>query len=397
MRSVILVTALLVTPALSQRLTIGAVAGTGVTGDFHTGSATFPALTLADGTTPSSTTFVASSVSRSLIIGPKLELSLGGRWSLEVDALHRPLRSTVTQFFSPPIVLPNGMVFTKFGPNTAAEASWEIPVLGRYRLRVAGWNPFVEAGPSFRPAGNGTNLTHFGATAGAGVEFHAHSVNIAPTIRYTHWQEFPDTGPVGSAIANQVEFLVGVEPELRGSGWANVFGRTFSIGALAGVGLGDDVRPAQASPSFFFRETSESNRPIVGIMLELNLYRSLFVEADGIYRALHATDSSSAGSVRFAVLTWEFPVLPKYKFRASRRVRPFGELGPSFRLDGNFNGPTPSHYGGTAGTGVEVGFGKLKISPAVRYTRWGNERAATNRFRPSTFLNEVECLAGFSF
>ena len=129
MRSVILVTALLVTPAVSQRLTIGAVAGTGVTGDFHTGSATFPALTLADGTTASSTTFVASSVYRSLIIGPKLELSLGGRWSLEVDALHRPLRSTVTQFFSPPIVLPNGMVLTKFGPNTAAEASWEIPVL----------------------------------------------------------------------------------------------------------------------------------------------------------------------------------------------------------------------------------------------------------------------------
>jgi hypothetical protein len=136
---------------------------------------------------------------------------------------------------------------------------------------------------------------------------------------------------------------VGVEPELRGSGWANVFGRRFSIGALAGVGLGDDLRPAQASPSFFFRETPESNRPIVGIMLELNLYRNLFVEADGIYRALHATDSSSGGSVRFAVLTWEFPVLAKYKFRASHRVRPLAELGPSFRLDGNFNGPTPSH------------------------------------------------------
>src|SRR5712692_1911528 len=132
------------------------------------------------GTAVSSTTFVASSVSRSLIIGPKLELSLGRRWSLEVDALHRPLRSTVTEFFSPPIVLPNGTVFTNLAPNTAAEASWEIPVLGRYRLSVAGWNPFVEAGPSFRPAASGTNVTHFGVTAGAGVELHAHSVNIAP-------------------------------------------------------------------------------------------------------------------------------------------------------------------------------------------------------------------------
>lgn len=49
-------------------------------------------------------------------------------------------------------------------------------------------------------------------------------------------------------------------------------------------------------------------------------------------------------------------------------------LGPSFRLDGNFNGTVPSHYGVTAGAGVEARLGRIKISSAVRYTRWGRER-----------------------
>ena len=86
--------------------------------------------------------------------------------------------------------------------------------------------------------------------------------------------------------------------------------------------------------------------------------------------------------------------MAKYKFRPSGAWRPMAELGPSFRLDGNQSGAAPSHYGVTAGAGVEARLGKLKISPAVRYTRWGNERSVEGG---STFRNQVESLVTFAF
>ena len=86
--------------------------------------------------------------------------------------------------------------------------------------------------------------------------------------------------------------------------------------------------------------------------------------------------------------------MAKYKFRETRAWQPFAEFGPSFRLDGNFNGPMPSHYGVAAGAGVQARLGKLKISPAVRYTGWGKARSPQGG---GTFRNEVETLVGFSF
>ncbi len=270
-------------------------------------------------------------------------------------------------------------------------------MLAKYRVPVRSLHPFLEAGAAFRPAGSGTLVTHLGATAGAGVETHLHSLSMSPMLRYTRWRH-GFSGAAPEAIVNQVEFLVGFDPTAATSAWGGTFGRKLSIGVLAGVGLGDDLRPAQASIYPRGYERPDANSPIFGALLEFQVYRNFFVEADGIYRSLHATDLSTAeGDVRFAVLTWEFPVLAKYKVRLLHRVRPFAELGPSFRLDGNFNGPTPSHFGVTGGAGLEAALGKLKISPAIRYTRWAEERSPRNAFRAATFLNEVESLVAFSF
>ena len=191
-----------------------------------------------------------------------------------------------------------------------------------------------------------------------------------------------------------MELLVGFD---RGSGaFGGAFGKRLSVGLLAGVGLGDDLETANVNDFNFTGQHPDSNSPIVGGLLEVNLYRGLYVEADGFYRPLHATvlpGPLGPGS-RYAVLTWEFPVLAKYKLRPEHRWRPVGELGPSFRLDGNFNGPTPSHYGITAGSGVETRLWKVKISPALHYTRWAPPRTLTGG---GTFLNEVQALVGVSF
>jgi hypothetical protein len=50
--------------------------------------------------------------------------------------------------------------------------SWDFPVLAKYHLAKLGRAPFVEAGPSFRVAGNlnGYDPSHFGLTVGAGAK-----------------------------------------------------------------------------------------------------------------------------------------------------------------------------------------------------------------------------------
>jgi hypothetical protein len=132
-------------------------------------------------------------------------------------------------------------------------------------------------------------------------------------------------------------------------GWAAGFGKRFSLGVLAGIGWGDDLKTTRQPTPFSAGQRPDSNSPIFGALLEFAIHRDLSVEADGIYRALHATDLATIeGDVRFAVLTWEFPLMAKYRISSFRGGRPFVELGPSFRLSGNLHGPAPSHYGITA-------------------------------------------------
>lgn len=51
-------------------------------------------------------------------------------------------------------------------------------------------------------------------------------------------------------------------------------------------------------------------------------------------------------------------------------------------------------YGGKSNA-TKAGF--VRISPTVRYTRWAQERGRNSPFRPSTFLNQAQILAAFTF
>ncbi|HYI97695.1 MAG TPA: hypothetical protein VEX68_29415, partial [Bryobacteraceae bacterium] len=98
----------------------------------------------------------------------------------------------------------------------------------------------------------------------------------------------------------------------------------------------------------------------------------------------------------FTVLTWQIPVLGKYRFRPESTIRPLVEAGPSFRLSGNLNGYTPSRYGFTAGGGIDADYKALRIAPVLRYTRW----AADSRLwfmDAGTVRNQVEFLVSFTF
>lgn len=84
----------------------------------------------------------------------------------------------------------------------------------------------------------------------------------------------------------------------------------------------------------------------------------------------------------FRVETFEFPVLAKYRFGVGK-LRLFAEAGPSFRAAGNLNF-YPSHYGASAGVGVEMPWRRLNIALALRYTRWAPD---TSPLRSVSQLN----------
>jgi len=85
----------------------------------------------------------------------------------------------------------------------------------KYRFSLPILKPFVEAGPTFRTAGNlnGTSPSHHGLTAGVGVEAHAWKLKIAPQVRYLRWardpySQIPLFGTSPFTVRDQAEFLV---------------------------------------------------------------------------------------------------------------------------------------------------------------------------------------------
>jgi hypothetical protein len=132
------------------------------------------------------------------LIGASGQLELRQGLALEVDAVYKPLHSGF------------GTVLT-----------WDFPVLAKYHFSRLGRAPFVEAGPSFRAAGNlnGYNPSHFGVTAGAGAEIHKGWALLSTALRYTRWAK--DGSPNSSLLyggqsdylrtnANAVELILGV-------------------------------------------------------------------------------------------------------------------------------------------------------------------------------------------
>lgn len=124
-------------------------------------------------------------------------LSIEGRihpnWAIEVDGIYRPIR------------------IKGDNPDRPTEYSvltWQIPVLAKYSWGdVGNWRPFVSGGPSFRPSGNlnGRPPSKFGGTVGGGFERRLReNIVIAPTFRYTRWQEDRRFNP------NTAELLLGI-------------------------------------------------------------------------------------------------------------------------------------------------------------------------------------------
>ena len=129
-----------------------------------------------------STPYREYSTSKDYIVGAMLAVFIPANFSLEADALYRPMNFTGTAALS------NGTV-TNTSPATVI--TWEFPILLQYRFKpyALPLSPLLEIGPSFRASGNvnGTSPSTHGVTAGAGVQAHLWRLKIEPQLRYTRW------------------------------------------------------------------------------------------------------------------------------------------------------------------------------------------------------------------
>lgn len=348
-----------------------------MTKDFRTLRYTFPL----EG---ASYTEVSESGPRSVVIGPMVELALSGNWSVEVNALHRKLKYEVRS------EVPGNFC----GVNTFCGgdvSTWQFPVLVKYRFPFQRFKPFAAVGPSFRTHNRplGSRPSSFGITTGAGIELGAGALYFAPTVRYTRWGV--DGLPFRPTIRNQVEVLGGIGYRTNAAA-RQPFGRKVWLGLIAGVPITNDFhQPSPDSPPYTGAAMRFADfRSTAGLLGEVELTNRLSLEVNALYRRLHFETGPEV------VVTWQIPVLAKYGF-GDGRVRPFVEVGPSFRLTGNLNNADPGHYGITAGTGAEARWRRLRFSPTLRYTRWTEDKWANVDPQAFTRRDQVELLVGFSF
>jgi hypothetical protein len=145
---------------------------------------------------------------------------------------------------------------------------------------------------------------------------------------------------------------------------------------------------------------SDSHSFIAGFSFELDLAKGLSLEANALHRGLKQRaqyifpSGLRQDAFQSAVSNWQWPILLKYRLPFPGSIRPFIEAGPSFRTRHNPAPAEPSHHGGTVGAGAEFGWGRFRLAPALRYTRWQYDgdfpRLATKR-------DQIELLAGISY
>jgi len=371
---------------LAQRISFGTVTGATLLDDFPTGSIEHPCV--GNGCVGTSL-FQSTDASRRLLIGVSAEWAASKNLSFEIEALARPIRTNSRVDYAPPIDLGNGVPVASQS-FSGTDHTWEFPTLAKFRPPTFRTHLVFEIGSTFYSTQNGTE---FGITVGAGVEVPMKRISFVPRVRYTRWPA-KDGGidtlhGLLSPRQDQIAIIVGFSQAAATSTRPNAFGKDVSIGGVVGMGLSDDfpstVQIINGIPGS--RTFSDSKSPVIGLMIELAPIRKLFIEFNGLYRPLHLKTIG-----RETVLTWEFPILAKYKLPIAR-AKLFFEAGPAFRSSGNLNGANPSKYGATGGSGVEIKWGQVRISPALRYSRWANDQTTAS----PTNRNQVEAIIGLSY
>ena len=183
----------------------------------------------------------------------------------------------------------------------------------------------------------------------------------------------------------------------------------FAFGVKGGAPLTDFFHVVD-NPGATFR--SSSTPFIVGPTIEVHFPFGFGVEFDALYRKFHYDASSNLVDAVVngkAANAWEFPILLKYRVPGVI-VRPFLDAG--FAFD-HWSGvsqviQTPSslltntnvsgtNKGVVLGAGLEFNLHLVRVSPEIRYTRWGATNLADFGGVLRSNQNQAEVLIGLTF
>jgi opacity protein-like surface antigen len=171
----------------------------------------------------------------------------------------------------------------------------------------------------------------------------------------------------------------------------SLFADGFSIGVKGGVPITDAFHAVQGDEASYFTNT---HRYLIGPTGEVHLPLGFSIEVDALYKRLgyqyQAFPATGTVTAQTVANSWEFPLLIKWALPGGP-IRPFVDAGASFRhISGvhqiqeifgtgntSTNNPVEFHkstdQGFVFGGGLEFKLGRLRISPELRYTRWGGE------------------------
>ena len=181
-----------------------------------------------------------------------------------------------------------------------------------------------------------------------------------------------------------------------------------SFGVRGGVPFTDFFHAA-SSPGQTFE--SNSTRFILGPTVELHLPAGIGLEADALYRHFQYNASYNQIDVlvkSMATSSWEFPLLVKYR-APGPFVRPYVDGGVAWDrwsgvkqitqgggLSTNSNA-SGINTGFVLGAGIELHLPVIKLSPEVRYTRWGAKNITDLGGALRSNQNQAEFLLGVTF
>ncbi len=182
----------------------------------------------------------------------------------------------------------------------------------------------------------------------------------------------------------------------------------FGQGFTWGVKLGAPVKGLLDASGDYSADTT----PItVGPTAEVLLPFGLSVEVDGLYKRFsyerttgQVVNSGAEGN------SWEFPLLLKLR-SPGLVVRPYVDAGFSFRTFQGLSkfgtdllpGGDPPELRDNSSRGVVVGAGLqlrvpfVRISPEIRYTRWGSRAFESTNGALESTRNQFDFLVGFTF
>jgi opacity protein-like surface antigen len=200
-----------------------------------------------------------------------------------------------------------------------------------------------------------------------------------------------------------------------------VLAQPIGFGVKGGVPMTDFLDTVSGSRASI---NSTTNRYIIGPTVELRLPAGFGVEFDALYRHFRYNSVASlvdaVSTLRTAGDAWEFPLLLKKRFIGGP-IRPFLDAGVNFnKISGlsqtvqtlvfpnrstTTTNSSPSELSHDFSTGFAIGAGLevhallIRISPEIRYTRWGRQNFSSIISGASlqSNRNQAEFLIGITF